>query len=256
MRRLSQGRRLSHGRRLSQQDQINKVAEGLQTPSQARKSSQPTISVTGLNARSALVRMVEEGLTREDRLELMKTIDVNYDGIIQARELYESMTGAHTASWCPVDTRTGLASEGYCPDHLGGLAQHILKTADCPDNSSLPEDLRAEIEQVATKLLESTTIDRRKMTFPDFLVLLCQRRAAICNANPIRDLYKEYDANGNEGITAEEIKVWLNEHGKHVTLSDAKRIIQQMDLKDDGNITYDNFLILITARLLTLTLKS
>ena len=75
----------------------------------------------------------------------MKMIDLNDDGVIQAAELYKTMTG-----------------------------------------------LTVDLEALVMQLLDDTVIDITKMTFPDFLIFMCQRRSRTCpdQSNPIRELFE------------------------------------------------------------------
>ena len=73
----------------------------------------------------------------------MDFLDLNHDGIIQGRELYQTMSG-----------------------------------------------LTSEMESVIIKLINDTQIDPDKMSFPDFLIFMCQRRSKVSSAHCIRDLFQ------------------------------------------------------------------
>ncbi|CAG5095757.1 Oidioi.mRNA.OKI2018_I69.XSR.g14322.t1.cds [Oikopleura dioica] len=74
-----------------------------------------------------------------------------------------------------------------------------------------------------------------------------------------REIYQnleDYDKDGSMDIDADEIKKWLHEHGKFVTKEQADKVFNQMDFNNDGSIKYEDFLALVTARLLTLSLTA
>ena len=39
-------------------------------------------------------------------------------------------------------------------------------------------------------------------------------------------------------VSAVEVKDWLQDHGKFVSMAQSERIVEQMDFKEDGAITY------------------
>ena len=92
--------------------------------------------------------LIENTLSVQECKDIMKTIDLDQDGVITAKELYQ--------------TTTGLVSE-------------------C-----------VEMESLVMQLLDDTVIDRAAMTFPDFLIFMCQRRRQTCpvQSNPIRELFQ------------------------------------------------------------------
>ncbi|CBY09977.1 unnamed protein product [Oikopleura dioica] len=95
------------------------------------------------------------------------------------------------------------------------------------------------------------------MTYPDLLILMCQRKMEKSpEENAILELFNDYDDDGSLTIDAEEIKKWLQEHGKFVTKEQSEKVFHQMDFNNDGTIKYDDFLALVTARLLTLSLTA
>ena len=53
-------------------------------------------------------------------------------------------------------------------------------------------------------------------------------------------------------VTAEEMKSWLERHGRKLSPGQAEAIINQMRLGDEEGLTYESFLVMITARLLTI----
>jgi len=140
---------------------------------------------------------------------LLEILDLNHDGIIQGRELYQTMSG-----------------------------------------------LTSEMESIIIKMINDTHIDPDKMSFPDFLIFMCQRRSKVSSAHCIQDLFQEYGENEEHLVTAEQVQDWLLNHGKKVTSAQAQAIVHQMDYHDEGAIIYDDFLTLITARLLTIRLRS
>jgi len=66
--------------------------------------------------------------------------------------------------------------------------------------------------------------------------------------------FQEYDEDKSSRVGPDEVKAWLGNHGKYITMCQAQRIVKIMDFDKDGHILYHDFLVFITARLLTLRL--
>ena len=47
----------------------------------------------------------------------------------------------------------------------------------------------------------------------------------------------------------------MTNHGKRITICQAEKVVEQMDFDEDGVIIYDDFLVVITARLLSIKLN-
>ena len=67
---------------------------------------------------------------------------------------------------------------------------------------------------------------------------------------------KEYDENHWDMVSAVEVKDWLQDHGKFVSIAQSERIVEQMDFNEDGAITNDDFFNCITAKLLIIKFTS
>ncbi|CAG5090208.1 Oidioi.mRNA.OKI2018_I69.PAR.g12505.t1.cds [Oikopleura dioica] len=115
-----------------------------------------------------------------------------------------------------------------------------------------------ELENLVLAMLAKVEISMNNMTFPDFLILLCQRRFDDWDGvaiNPIRELFIDYDKNSNETIENSELLYWLQNHGKMITEDQARRMLSQIDSNRDGIVTYHDFVALLAARVLTLIMN-
>ena len=57
-------------------------------------------------------------------------------------------------------------------------------------------------------------------------------------------------------VQPEEIKKWMDQHGKPVSKAQAGKISETMDVTGDDRISYEEFLTMIAARLLVLKLQN
>lgn len=57
-------------------------------------------------------------------------------------------------------------------------------------------------------------------------------------------------------VQPEEIKKWMDQHGKPVSKAQAGKISETMDVTGDEKISYEEFLTMIAARLLVLKLQN
>ena len=121
-------------------------------------------------------------------------------------------------------------------------------------------DVRA-LEIFISKLYHHVSIDQSKLNFPDFLVHLLQRgndsmttwtysnTAANLVSNPIRKLFDSYDEARNGFINSEEIREWMEKHGKVLTNQQAENLIKRIDYKGHGVIDYTQFLTIIARQI-------
>jgi len=109
------------------------------------------------------------------------------------------------------------------------------------------------LESFCEKLVAKVEVDQNNMTFPDFLILMSQRSCpkGTGNFHPVRDLFKSYDLEENGVINADEMKEWMDTHGKFITEVQAQALIDKMDQKHDGVIDYNEFLLVVARKILT-----
>ena len=151
--------------------------------------------------------------------------------------LFSRLTVNQTEKIAPiVNSSDGIVRARELHDALSGIAWKI----NC-------------LESIFCNLVVGTRIDQEQMNLPDFLIFLCQRREHLS----IRTLYEDVtQKHFTEYVTATELQSWLKEHGKAVSLGQAQKIIEKMDLDADGVANYEDLLTVVTARLLTLNIQS
>ncbi|CBY08796.1 unnamed protein product [Oikopleura dioica] len=120
------------------------------------------------------------------------------------------------------------------------------------------EGFSVELENLVLSMLATVEPSINNMSFPDFLILLCQRRFEEWDGvaiNPIRVLFKDYDKDESDTIDKAELLYWLQNHGKMITEDQAKIMLRQIDSDQDGVVTYHDFVALLAARVLTLIMN-
>ena len=70
-----------------------------------------------------------------------------------------------------------------------------------------------------------------------------------------RPTFQNYDVDGKENITADDLIKWMNRHGKFLTKSQVDSIISGVDANGDEVIDIEEFLILVTKKLILDTVE-
>ncbi|CAG5108264.1 Oidioi.mRNA.OKI2018_I69.chr1.g3713.t1.cds [Oikopleura dioica] len=109
-----------------------------------------------------------------------------------------------------------------------------------------------ELEKIIIETIDDVFIDLPTRNFAEFMIILARRKTG---ENKIRVLFEEYDSDGSGSVQKEEIKKWLDQHGKPVSKAQAGKISDAMDVSGDDRISYEEFLTMIAARLLVLNLQ-
>ncbi|CAG5109648.1 Oidioi.mRNA.OKI2018_I69.chr2.g4163.t1.cds [Oikopleura dioica] len=107
------------------------------------------------------------------------------------------------------------------------------------------------LENFVENLVGQVQVNTQNMTFPDFLILMSQRKGVSSPLHPVRDLFKSYDIEENGAINAAELKEWMWSHGKLLTQNQAQALIDKIDQKEDGVIDYTEFLLVVARKILT-----
>merc|ERR1712130_1060086 len=138
-------------------------------------------------------------------------------------------------------------------DAHGTLSRIVANKMSVREGRALMEKIGVtkDVESVVMKLLHTVQVNTKNMNFPDFLIFVCQRRSRKQEFT-IHDLFQEYEKNESKLVTADEMKSWLERHGRKLSPGQAEAIINQMRLGDEEGLTYESFLVMITARLLTI----
>ena len=79
------------------------------------------------------------------------------------------------------------------------------------------------------------------LNFAEFLVLMVKN----FGVNGVRDAFLSYDVDGSGSITRDELKEWMTRHGRFLTRRQVSMMIDAVDVNDDGEIDYEEFLVKI-----------
>ena len=93
---------------------------------------------------------------------------------------------------------------------------------------------------VLCNLFERKLIDTTgTLNFAEFLVLMVKN----FGVNGVQDAFLSYDVDGSGSITRDELKEWMTRHGRFLTRRQVAMMIDAVDVNDDGEIDYEEFLV-------------
>lgn len=92
------------------------------------------------------------------------------------------------------------------------------------------------------------------MTFEEFYELIGGDRES--GLQGIALAFENFDTDGDGKITVAELQEWLFRHGKHITTEKLEEMLECVDVNGDHQIDYDEFLILVTKKLILATVEN
>jgi len=77
------------------------------------------------------------------------------------------------------------------------------------------------------------------LNFAEFLILMVKQQGV----DGIQRAFLSYDVDGSGSITRDELKEWMTRHGRFLTRRQVAMMIDAVDINDDGEIDYSEFLV-------------
>jgi len=102
-------------------------------------------------------------------------------------------------------------------------------------------------EKFVKKIIDTVDIDNSgNLSFSEFLMLMVKTEGV----EGVRAAFQSYDADNSGTITIQELAGWMKRHGKSMSEDELEKMISAFDVDGNGEIDYDEFLLLVCRRIL------
>ena len=94
-------------------------------------------------------------------------------------------------------------------------------------------------EELRTMIKNVDTNANGAVDFNEFIEMMIKRGSGV--EEDVADAFKVFDRDGDGLITAEELKLTMNNLGEPLTKAEVKAMIAEADLDGDGKINFKEF---------------
>ena len=94
-------------------------------------------------------------------------------------------------------------------------------------------------EELRTMIKNVDTNANGAVDFNEFIEMMIKRGSGV--EEDVADTFKVFDRDGDGLITAEELKLTMNNLGEPLTKAEVKAMIAEADLDGDGKINFKEF---------------
>jgi len=82
---------------------------------------------------------------------------------------------------------------------------------------------------------------------PEFLALMTKKLKAWETADDLMDAFKVFDEDGNESVSSVELQNVMTVLGVNITHQEASGLIKEIDVNNDGEMNYEEFVGMMMA---------
>ena len=83
--------------------------------------------------------------------------------------------------------------------------------------------------------------------FPEFLTMMSRKMKDTDTEEDIREAFKVFDRDGNQLISAAELRQVMTTLGEKLTDEEVDEMIREADIDGDGQINYEEFVRMMMA---------
>merc|ERR1711892_658152 len=102
-------------------------------------------------------------------------------------------------------------------------------------------------EELTDMIRNMDTNANGAIDFNEFIDMMIKRGA--CIEDDVAHAFKVFDRDGDGLITAEELRLTMNNLGEPLTEAEVKAMIAEADLDGDGKINYSEFKMLMSTKM-------
>ncbi|KAL7009648.1 hypothetical protein EMMF5_000556 [Cystobasidiomycetes sp. EMM_F5] len=95
---------------------------------------------------------------------------------------------------------------------------------------------------------EVDTDSNGTIDFPEFLTMMARKMKDTDSEEEIKEAFKVFDKDGNGFISAAELRHVMTNLGEKLSDTEVEEMIREADVDGDGQINYDEFVKMLTAR--------
>ena len=104
-------------------------------------------------------------------------------------------------------------------------------------------------EAELAQMIEEVDCDKNgTIDFPEFLTMMARKMKEVDGEEEIKEAFKVFDKDGNGTISAAELRHVMTNLGEKLTDQEVDEMIREADVDGDGQINYEEFVKMMTAK--------